>query len=64
MRKVSAAMAAGLLAFCAASCAYDRPYYEPAPQREATISTQEPTRVEEVERTEKTIPGPWEPKLK
>ena len=53
-----------LLLLCAVSCAYDRPYYEPAPQRDATIAPQEPTRVEEVERTEKTVPGPWEPKLK
>jgi hypothetical protein len=64
MGKLALTVVAVLLMFCAVSCAHGQPRREPVPQRDATISSQEPTGIEEVERTEKTIPGQWEPKLK
>lgn len=55
---------AALLILCGSvSCAYRRPYSEPGPQRDATIPQQQEERVEELERTEKTITGDWQEKL-
>jgi hypothetical protein len=53
-----------LLACGQFSCMYSRSYYEPVPERDATISPQPEERVEEVESTEKTILGPWHEKFK
>ena len=62
MKKLPVFALVALLAFCLSSCRYGRPYSRPAAQRDATVASQEQERVEELERTEKTMTGEWHEK--
>jgi hypothetical protein len=55
-------LAVVILACGSFSCMYGKSYYEPIPQRDATIQSPQEERVEEIESTEKRIPGPWHEK--
>ena len=62
VKKLLVFAAAALLACGLFSCRYGRPYSGPVAQRDATIASQEEERVEEMERTEKTMTGEWHEK--